>query len=125
MAHNHLVSGKESLSPALIKKQNRTDEDLEMIVELHGELHLAFDEMEKVDLQKDLGAQHLKDLALVVKEIEFRLQEAWGFKRNSNNHSWWFQVPHCLCPQLDNWDRVGTEYAIIVGNCPIHGGNYE
>lgn len=119
MTHRHSV-GRESLSSHLIKQQNRTEEDIDNIVDLHNELHKAFDHMEAVDLEDEGAQKHLQDCAIVVKEIEFRLQEAWGFERNEDCHSWWFQVPHCTCPVLDNWDYVGCELAVITGGCPIH-----
>ncbi len=115
MTHRHQEGGRETLNPLLIKRQNRTDEDIENIVELHGELHKAFDEMEA-----ETETERLQNLAIVVKEIEFRLQEAWGFDRNTDWHSWWFQVPHCTCPVLDNWDYVGTRLSVTTGGCPIH-----
>ena len=120
MAHAHYVGGKEALNPAFIKKQNRTEEDIEIILELHNELHKAFDHMEMIDPDNVDEKEQLKNLAIVVKEIEFRLQEAWGFKRSVDWHSWWFQVPHCRCPVLDNWDYVGTKLAVTTGGCPVH-----
>jgi len=115
MTHRHLIGGREALNPHLIKQQNRTEVEVLKIVELHARLHRAFDEMEA-----ETETERLQKLAALVKELEFHLQEAWGFERNADWHSWWFQVPHCTCPILDNWDRVGTEFAVLTTGCPIH-----
>ena len=55
-----------------------------------------------------------------IQEIDFKLQELWGFPINSNYHRWW-EVPKCLCPDMDNRERYGTKYRVTRGDCPIHG----
>lgn len=118
MAHRHYVTEKEHLNPFLIERQGRTEEDIDKIVGLHQELHEVFDEMEA---ESPENTERLGNLALVVKQLEFELQEAWGFDKNENYHSWWFQVPHCACPLMDNFDFLGTELGVRVTNCPVHG----
>jgi len=126
MAHNHSGIGELwALNPRLISQQHLTEAEIEIVTELHQELDRAFDQMEKVDIEDIGGRKHLRNLAIIVQEIEFRLQESWGFERNENCHSWWFQVPHCKCPTLDNWDHWGTPYAVRRLDCPIHGEENE
>ncbi len=121
MNHRHQSGGEETLNPILLAKQERTADDIENIVELHYELHETFDRMVDLAPWNDLDLERLHNLGEAVKEIEFRLQEAWGFEQNAQYHSWWFQLPHCKCPILDNWDQLGTPYAITVTSCPYHG----
>jgi hypothetical protein len=117
MAHNHYPADKATLNPVLLARQNRSEKDIKKIIELHEELHKVFDEMEAESVENE---ERLGNLALVVQQLEFDLQEAWGFPKNANYHSWWFQVPHCICPVLDNWDFVGTEYKHYTVGCPVH-----
>ena len=119
--HSHEVTTKGHLNPLLIARQKLNNDDLDKIVELHGELHEVFDEMEK----NEHDVPKLRNLALVVKQLEFDLQEAWGFDKNEDWHSWWFQVPHCTCPNLDNFDLIGTRLRIINDGCPVHGGTKD
>lgn len=120
--HNHLVTTKEDLNPILIARQELKEEDLDKIVELHGELHQVFDEMEA---ETPENVTRLRQLAIVVKQLEFDLQDAWGFPKDEDWHSWWFQVPHCRCPNLDNWDLIGTKLRITTQICPVHGETNE
>lgn len=52
---------------------------------------------------------------------EYRLQALWNFTADSNFHSYWFKMPHCTCPYMDNQERIGTGMFIISGDCPLHG----
>ena len=59
-----------------------------------------------------------------ITELDFKLQELWGFPLDPNYHRWW-EVPQCACPHFDNVDRYGTKYRVTVDKCPIHGKNNE
>lgn len=66
-----------------------------------------------------------KNIALRLEVWEFRLQELWGFAQDSAYHKYWFLVPGCTCPKLDNSDRFGTGYNVINCSCPYHGENVK
>jgi len=121
MKHNHQAGGEETLNPIFLARQERSAEDIENIVELHCDLHEVFDQMVDLAPWNDLDKERLRKLAEDVKDLEFRLQKAWGFEQNAEYHSWWFQLPHCKCPILDNWDQLGTPYGITVTSCLYHG----
>ena len=104
------------LNQELIKKQGLDPERVKRLQELHAYRKQVFADME---LETDPAA--LRAFAVRVESIEFQLQEAWGFVQDAQKHSWWFQVPHCQCPKIDNWERVGTGQRIINGDCPVHG----
>lgn len=108
---------KGTLNPGFIKKQNRTEKDIDIIAEHHAHLHLLFAEIEALDPK----TTNLSGYADLVEQMEFALQEAWGFDINRDYHSWWYKVPHCKCPRMDNEDNYGTQYRIIRGDCPVHG----
>jgi len=105
-----------NLSESLVRNKNLTQERVDVLKALHIEKLTLFDEMEATD-----DVETLRELAHSVKSVEFMIQEAWGFPKNSNFHQW-FLVPKCICPQSDNYDKIGTKYRITNGNCPIHGG---
>ena len=108
------------LNPDLIKQQKLTKKEVKRLQELHAYRERVFADME---LETDPAA--LRGFAERVENIEFMLQEAWRFPQDAQKHSWWFQVPHCQCPKLDNWERVGTGQRIINGDCPVHGFEEE
>lgn len=56
----------------------------------------------------------------ICKNVEFALQELWGFGANANLHRFWKQ-PHCLCPRLDNEESYGSINSCINEFCPVHG----
>lgn len=53
-------------------------------------------------------------------DIEFKLQDAWGFPRDIKWHKFWNR-PRCTCPRMDNEDSYPTGYSVISGDCPLHG----
>jgi hypothetical protein len=63
----------------------------------------------------------LRNIAEQVKETEFQLQACWNFSINENYHIYWYRIPHCKCPKMDNRERVGTGMNIFSADCPIHG----
>jgi len=53
-------------------------------------------------------------------EIQFQLQDAWKFPRDSRYHRFW-DIPSCTCPKLDNDDRYPSDLYIIDMSCRLHG----
>lgn len=103
--------GKSRLNPFLVEQQKLTKRDVKKIFKLHQEKSLVFDEMETSD-----------DLRLVeeVKQLEFKLQDAWKFPRDKNWHRW-FEVPRCTCPKMDNIDMLGCNLISMNMSCIWHG----
>lgn len=60
-----------------------------------------------------------KHVLVILKKIEFLIQEAWGFEPNEMFHRVW-EYPHCKCPKMDNEDRWGIEL-ITNPKCSLHG----
>lgn len=90
--------------------------NLNKIKKLHVEKFKVFKKIEKTN-DKEKIKQFVKD----IENLEFQLQSAWGFPLDRNYHTW-YNVPRCTCPKADNRENYGTEFRIIDGNCPIHGG---
>lgn len=63
-----------------------------------------------------------KELLTPIEQMEYLLQDAWGFPRDKNYHKFWY-IFGCLCPILDNEERYPTGVYIINGECPLHGVN--
>lgn len=56
-----------------------------------------------------------------ITEMEFKLQELWGFPQDNKFHRHWNKIKGCECPDLDNYDALGTGRRYINGNCKWHG----
>ena len=110
---------KVKLNQSLINQQKLTDEDVEALVISHELKEVIFDMASNAS---EIGNKKaLKMLANMFELLEFEQQTLWKFDRNSNFH-YWFDIPGCSCPKMDNRDRIGTEYRIMIDTCPIHGG---
>lgn len=64
-----------------------------------------------------------KDCANIVTSFELVLQNLWNFPMDIKFHRYQFDLEGCICPKLDNQERVGhTETRIYNTSCPFHGG---
>ena len=95
---------------ALLDKQ-KAWKNLDLIKSLHLERMKIQDGMEKCKCRETL-----KFAAHCWTNIQFDLQDAWHFPRDSNYHRYW-TLPKCSCPYLDNEDTLGTKYKHIDGKC--------
>lgn len=109
------------LNQRLIDQQGLNGDEVRLIEEIHEERENVFALMAACDPDTETGRAMLSSYASEVERIEFRLQAAWKFDQTKLWHSWWFRVPHCYCPKLDNRENIGCDRRIYVSNCPIHG----
>lgn len=107
------------LNPSLILKQKLTKEDVEEIKRLHVIRLELFDYMMKPEVKEDIAL--LRECVKGMELIEYAMQKAWKFDKDRTKHSWWYRVPNCLCPKMDNSERFGTKDRIINTKCPCHG----
>ena len=111
LGYNHDLANKNGLK----------DIDVNHILDLH-EARLDFEAlMKEQDPTKEKDVKRLRECAKAVKQLEFNLQDVWGFGQNEDFHTYWYNLPHCACPKMDNDDWVGTSRKIYSGDCPIHG----
>jgi hypothetical protein len=103
------------VSDRLIEQRNISDKSLECIKKLHLKRFQVKEQMSQTRDRSELRA-----FADMIKEVEYELQDLWGFERDYSMHDW-FDVPKCTCPKIDNRDRKGTGYQIISLDCPVHG----
>ncbi len=104
------------LNPHLIREKKLTWLKVKAILNLHEEKHIVLNLMKDCSHNKRM----LRRLAKSITEIEYRLQSAWGFKKDKRYHRFW-TLPNCMCPLMDNEDMYPTGYYVINQNCPIHG----
>ena len=85
--NKYLVKFKDTqyyLNDKLAKSRNISDEVLSRIVHWHKVKLGIFEQMSGTD-----NSGELKKLAKMVEDIEFTLQELWGFPRDANFHRPW------------------------------------
>lgn len=102
------------VNPFLIQKRGVSDENLTLILHAHYYKSQLYQEMEEFDSPPDL-----KEYARKIEEVEYYLQELWGFPKNNAYHKFW-EVPHCSCGSLDNKDAYGTGFRHYSSVCPVH-----
>lgn len=72
-------------------------------------------EMEKCECKEELI--RMNDIWT---DLQFLLQDLWGFTKDARFHRFW-DVPGCTCCKLDNEDMYPTGRYIISSDCKIHG----
>lgn len=108
---------KVPLNHALAIRQGCDDKDMWLITDAHTRRIIAFKAMSDVPEEE---VKALRSIAYVVECIEYELQGYWHFKQDRDFHTFWFKVPHCKCPKMDNADSMYHGRRITVQGCPIH-----
>ena len=109
---------RTTLNPMLIKRQEVSVDGVKKLIKLHEERFINLDLMTECDPVKDKFV--LRQMAEINTNIEYQLQDIWGFPKDASYH-YWYELPHCNCPKMDNADRKGTKLQVITTDCPIHG----
>ena len=109
------------LNQRLIEKQGLTDEDVRHLEYLHKIRADLFDLCERIDPDDSLGILDLRTYAALLESLEFDMQRVWKFEQNADFHSWWYRIPHCKCPKMDNSDPIFHGRRIFTNMCKIHG----
>ena len=107
------------VSPKMVIKKEVTDEKLALIVAGHARRYKICLDASKLDATNSVGELKLLELYKAFTANEFALQEAWGFDRDANFHPSW-EFPQCSCPTMDNRERSGTPYKVVISGCKIH-----
>lgn len=98
----------------LAKKQKLTTQEIEG-------LKLLYEELSSIFLKAEQATEkELMILSMQLEELEYKLQEAWKFEKNPNKHSYWYKIPQCTCPKLDNADLWETGTRIFNPQCMVH-----
>ena len=107
--------GEEILLNEDLISMKGVEDNVEQILDLHCE---QIDLYEKAQNAK--SSDELKELAVDLEDLEFRMQDAWNWKRDATKHTHWLFIPHCTCPKMDNRDPIYAGRRIISGSCPVH-----
>ena len=110
-----LARGRIGLNSALVKQQGLSQEDVNVILDLHEERIELFEKFEFVDI---LPTHYIHQMVLELEEIEYLMQSAWGFKQDKDKHTWWNKVPNCTCEQNDTYFQSPRK---IEKSCKVHG----
>lgn len=102
------------INKKLAEKMNLNEDIIKKIEELHLKRKDYYNRMEIAPVDD------LKEWDRLLTELEYDLQELWGFPMDSKYHKFW-ERPHCLCPKMDNRDRYPSGYYVINEECPLHG----
>jgi len=114
--YKNKVIGK--INSALVETLNISDLTLEKIKLKHGVKKFFVDWLTDLNIKDNPGTA--KTLQNVITNIEFELQDLWGFSRDIRYHKFW-ELPQCQCPKLDNEDRYPFGHYFINESCPLHG----
>ena len=109
--------GKSKLNPFLVAQKKLTEGEVAEIIRLHVEKDHLLDRIEK---SGDRG------ILREIEDVEYKLQEAWGFPRNRSYHRGWMEPKNCSCPRLDNLDSLGAGsddscFRYYNAECKLHG----
>ena len=95
-------------------------------VSLSSQLELCtlYDKLEELieEGNATLSVEENRRIADEIEQLEFKLQELWGFGRSQMHHRYWSRLDMCLCnaDSLDNRDDWGYRRTIRL-YFPIHG----
>ena len=108
---------KMTINPGLVRSKKISDEQLELIRELHTERLLIQEKMEQFSSEdKKNLREFFSDWTLVQK----KLQRAWNSEENVKFHPFW-QVPHCICPNHSSGNYQEEAVFYFDPECPVHG----
>lgn len=99
------------------------EKNKENIKKLHETARLVVEIIDIInDKWKGEDNSHvMMSLNNILQNIEFALQEQWGFEKNLNYHTWWLKPKSCKCPKLDNTDIAYFGRGKIINlDCPVH-----
>ena len=103
------------LNGNLAERQGIPKEALTKLKESHVDRYLIEQQLEQ--------ASRVEDINMLFKEwtrINFLQQRLWGFPEDSNYHPS-HRLSKCSCgATMDNDERLGTPYRVVVRGCPIH-----
>lgn len=104
------------INEQLAESRGISAENKEEIIRAHRLLQLINENIG--DYVSEIG---YKRVAQMVEDLDYRLQELWGFPLDKAYHTYWYQINGCTCPKMDNQETLGTGRKWINQSCPFHG----
>jgi hypothetical protein len=97
-----------------LKPTENREEKLSNLKFLYKRKSQLFKKISSVKTKKSIQKYNDK-----ITELEYAIQEAWGFPKDSTYHRFW-ETPHCTCPAYDNIDAY-PHLQYYNCNCILHG----
>lgn len=98
----------------LLEKQKVTKEQQEKLLDIYSKIEYLVDNLDTLP-----NIEVVKTL----EDYEYQLQENWNFDKDKTKHTYWYRLPGCNCPKIDNKENFGVNRRIINLSCPFHGDN--
>ncbi|NCP98073.1 hypothetical protein GW796_08665 [archaeon] len=98
------------INPQLVSKQQISDDELEIIKNLHIQRFL----IEKSFISGDIDATNYREAWAI---NQFSLQQAWKFSKDKNFHVF-TSMQGCSCPSMNNYPYGPYSYS---KTCRVHG----
>ena len=107
----------EHLNQKLVARNNVSPSSQLELCALYDKLEALIEEGNAT-----LSVEENRRIADDIEQLEFKLQELWGFERSQMHHRYWSRLDMCLCnaDSLDNRDDRGYRRTVMM-KCPIHG----
>ena len=117
MEHHEIKYGKyHSYLRIDLLKRNGKEGNIKELENVYIEMYKIFEKMDNTN-----NPIELYFLNQEIEQIEFKMQELWGFPIDRNMHRYWHECPKCTCPLYDNHEARGTQIRYYDPNCLIHG----
>lgn len=107
-----------TLNQNLIIKLNLSETQIKDIKQLHRQAISC--DISLTEIAHLGGSGNTEILLEHWHDIQYQLQDAWGFERNIKFHKFW-KLTSCSCPKMDNDDRYPSGYYVMSGKCALHG----
>jgi len=111
---------KTILNQRLVEQQELTEDDIFELEGLHEIRARTFDKMAALNPTNDEDKDTLILYSHLLESLEYNMQRVWKFDQDRNYHSWWYRVPYCTCPTMDNGDPMFFGRRIFRHDCPVH-----
>ena len=90
------------LNPYLVISQDLCRVDIAILHELHAKKDVIF---EKAESNQDIDA-----LVIELRDLEFKMQEVWGFTVTEDRHTWKYLMPNSPCLDELTGNAWATDY---------------
>ncbi len=109
---------RETLNENLIRDLKINQPGVDRLTDLYVDKHLLLQKARKLEVKEEY--MEIRKLAKDLTEIEYKLQETYGFKRDPSWAKFW-EIGGCSCEVVANIERWPSESYLVNARCPIHG----
>ena len=116
VTNKNIVIEEHVLNEKLLDSQN-VRHNVTKILDEHEKINMLF--MYAMS-KKNLSFDERERIKTALKNMEYTLQELWGFPRDENRHTHRLRLPGCTCPKDDNREMIGKIGWWVNEHCPWH-----